>query len=570
MNWDLKEIFIDENEASDFSKKLEKSCIKFENKYKNNLENLSKKDFLKAITKYEDLNVKIGKIGTWAYLNFALDSRLGSLLAKFEKIIQNLEEHLLFFTLEFNNISQKKQDKFIAYMPKQSYEYFLTLTKKQKKFQLSFKEERILLKTSNVGANAFSRLFDENFAKMKFGKDEKGLEEILSTLSDKDREKRKNSALILSKGLEQNSHLLTYIYNMIRADLQNDIELRNYKNPEEFRHINNQISQKSVDALIKASENNFDIAHKYYAKKKEILGLDELYDYDRYAPLDDDLTFNFNEAKDLTLKAFRDFDLDFAKIAKYGLENSWCDAMPRDFKQGGAFSHSGVDGVHPYVLLNFTNKRRDVYTLAHEFGHAIHQFLAYKSGALGSDTPLTTAETASVFCEMLVFEKMKNEAKSKEERLAIIANKLEDIFATLFRQINFTTFERRIHANKAELSNEEISQIWMEESQKMFGKSLILNDYYKSWWSYVPHFIHTPFYCYSYAYAQLLVLALFGLYKSGQCDNFQKIYKEFLSLGGSKSPKDMVAMFGFDIDDEEFWEIGLKEIRKLLNEFLSL
>ncbi|MBR7048129.1 MAG: oligoendopeptidase F, partial [Campylobacter sp.] len=223
--------------------------------------------------------------------------------------------------------------------------------------------------------------------------------------------------------------------------------------------------------------------------------------------------------------------------------------------------------THPFVLLNFTSRRRDVFTLAHELGHAIHQYLAYGVGFFNSFTPLTTAETASVFCEMLVFDYMRK--NGNDDLKPMLAAKIEDIFATLYRQINFTTFERRIHAAKDELGVEEINQFWLEESAKMFDGKLILNDYYKIWWSYIPHFIHSPFYCYSYGYAQLLVLALYGLYKSGKCENFVQIYTEFLSLGGSMEPKKMVAKFGLDIENSEFWQIGIDEIRALVDEFLK-
>lgn len=569
MVWKLSEIFENENICDDFCNNLDLNVKNFKQNYENKLHELEVKEFQKALQEYENLSQKIAKIMTFAYLHFAKDIAKGSLLAKYEKICSKLEESLIFFSLEFNKIPFEKQSEFISQIPQ--YSYYLQQIQKQKPHQLSFKEERILLFCSNTGINAFSRLFDESLTRIKFNfRGEKlSEEEILSKFSDFDRNVRKDAAFGLSEGLRVNSHLLTYIYNIVRADLKNECELRNYSNAEDFRHIDNQINKTSVDALIKASENSFGLVSQFYNKKKEILGLDELYDYDRYAPLNDDKEYSFDEAVEIMLEAFNKFSPDFANIAKNGLENGWCDAKPAKNKRGGAFSHSAVSDIHPFVLLNFTNKRRDVYTLAHEFGHAIHQFLSYKVGFLNSDTPLTTAETASVFCEMLVFESIKNNA-SNDEKKAILANKLEDIFATLYRQINFTTFEREIHKIDGELSTEQINQIWLKESRKMFGESLKLNDYYELWWSYIPHFIHSPFYCYSYAFAQLLVLAIFGLYKSGKCENFVEIYTEFLSLGGSKSPKELVEMFGFDIEKSEFWQIGIDEIKKLVDEFREL
>ncbi|WP_144242169.1 M3 family oligoendopeptidase [Campylobacter iguaniorum] len=569
MQWNLEVFFKNTDDLDLFISNLKEQVSKFNASYNAKLQSLKSSEFLDAIKEYEDIITSLNKIMTYAYLNFAKDTTKGSFLAKYEEICTKLEEEILFFMLEFNEIDDAKQDEFIEFC--KDYSYILSLSKKQKAHQLSFKEERILLRTANTGTNAFSRLFDESMARLKFHLDGKELseEEILSKLSDSDRNVRKNAALSLSVTLEQNQHLLTYIYNMIKTDLKNDCELRGYELPESSRHQSNQIEKSSVDALIKASENSFDLVSKFYDKKRQILGLEKLYDYDRYAPINGDSEFSWDEAKDIVLKAFGEFSPEFANLAKRAFDENWCDVFPAPNKQSGAFSHSAVSQVHPFVLLNFTNKRRDVFTVAHELGHSIHQHLSYSVGTLNSDTPLTTAETASVFCEMLVFEYIKNKTP-KNELAGLLAGKLEDIFATLYRQINFTTFERLVHAHDGEISSDELNQIWMQESKKMFGDSLILNDYYKIWWSYIPHFIHSPFYCYAYSYAQLLVLALFGLYKSGKCENFVQIYTKFLSLGGSKSPKEMVEMFGFDINQEEFWQIGIGEVKKLVDEFIQI
>ena len=568
MAWNLKEFFKNESEFNEFIELTKKQSIEFNAKFKGKLANLNTDEFLQSLKTYEKINEQISKIMSYSHLDFALDTTKGANLAKNEQICNEISENLLFFELEFNELESAKQDEFIA--KSHEFEYYLTQLKKQKSHQLSFLEERILLKTSPVSANAFSRLFDETMANLKFEFRGEFLseEQILSLLHDSDRNVRKDAALSLSATLEKNLHLLGFIYNMIKTDLKISCELRNYELGEDIMHQNNQISKSSVDALIKATENNFDIVGKFYEKKREILGFNTLYDYDRYAPLKADSgEFSYEEAKEIVLKAFYEFSPKFGDIAKTAFENGWIDEFPKDHKQSGAFSHSASKDTHPFVLLNFTNKRRDVFTLAHELGHAIHQYLAYGVGFFNSFTPLTTAETASVFCEMLVFDYMRKNGNG--DLKAMLAAKIEDIFATLYRQINFTTFERRIHATKDELGVEEINQIWLEESAKMFDGKLVLNDYYKIWWSYIPHFIHSPFYCYSYGYAQLLVLALYGLYKSGKCENFVQIYSEFLSLGGSMEPKKMVAKFGLDIEKAEFWQIGIDEIRNLVDEFLK-
>lgn len=622
MNWNLGELFANEAEFSGAIDIASAQARDFEAKFKDRLHVLSAEEFLGALELYESISEQIGKIMSFAHLSFARDTSLGAQQAKTEQACNDISQSLLFFELEFNELDAVKQDEFIAGGGR--FRYYLSLLKQRKAHQLSLPQESVLLKTSPVSGEAFSRLFDESMARMSFdfrGR-KLGEEEILSLLHSSNREVRKDAAASLSAVLEQNSHLLGYIYNMIKTDLKIRCELRGYAKAEAVMHEENQINIASVDALIAEAERSFDLVGKFYAKKREILGYDALYDYDRYAPLGgDESEFSFEQAKQIVLAAFEKFSPKFKQIALIAFERNWIDAMPAQNKQSGAFSHSGSRDTHPFVLLNFTRKRRDVFTLAHELGHAIHQYLSYGVGYFNSFTPLTTAETASVFCEMLVFDYMRenfsnlngsqnlkcdasqeaqggeipNEravkhaasqgsassceyaardrdtpsqtASDKIALRAMLAAKIEDIFATLYRQIGFTTFERRVHASADELSVEQVGELWMEESRKMFAGELILQDHYKSWWSYIPHFIHSPFYCYSYAYAQLLVLALYGLYKSGRLENFVQIYTEFLSSGGSDAPQKLVAKFGFDINKSEFWRIGIEQVAALVSEF---
>lgn len=634
MNWNLGELFANETEFSGAIDIASAQARDFELKFKDGLHALSAEEFLGALELYEGISEQIGKIMSFAHLRFAQDTSLGAQQAKTEQACNDISQSLLFFELEFNELDAAKQDEFIAGGGR--FRYYLSLLKQRKAHQLSLPQESVLLKTSPVSGEAFSRLFDESMARMGFDfRGQKlGEEEILSLLHSSDREVRKDAAASLSAVLQQNSHLLGYIYNMIKTDLKIRCELRGYDKAEAVMHEENQINIASVDALIAETERSFGLVGKFYAKKREILGYDALYDYDRYAPLGgDESEFSFEQAKQIVLAAFEKFSPKFKQIALIAFEQNWIDAMPAQNKQSGAFSHSGSRDTHPFVLLNFTRKRRDVFTLAHELGHAIHQYLSYGVGYFNSFTPLTTAETASVFCEMLVFDYMRenfsnlngllnfksaasdssqnfkrdasqeaqsgeilNEhavkraasqdsagsceyaasdtdtpsqtASDKAALRAMLAAKIEDIFATLYRQIGFTTFERRVHASADELSVDRINELWMEESRKMFAGELILQDHYKSWWSYIPHFIHSPFYCYSYAYAQLLVLALYGLYKSGRLENFVQIYTEFLSSGGSDEPQKLVAKFGFDINKSEFWRIGIEQVAALVDEFV--
>ncbi|MBV5277444.1 MAG: M3 family oligoendopeptidase [Campylobacteraceae bacterium] len=570
MDWDLSALYKTEELLDTDLQDAAQRAKSFESVCKGKLGALSANEFLEAIREYESINQVLGRVMTYAFLKFAQNSDNGGFYAKYQQEQTNIAENLLFFELEFNKLSKIKQEDLIASSPK--YKFFLESLLEEKPYQLTQKEERILLKKEMTSASAFSRLFDEHFSRLKFSYEGKKLseEEILSKLQDSSRDVRKKAASSFTKGLKPHQPLLGYIFNMIKADLASECDLRGYKNAEQPRHMDNKITQKSVDALIKTAEGSFDLVQGYYYKKAKLLGLETLYEYDRYAPLDDSKeVYDFESSKKIVLDAFKSFSPKFYDIAKKAFDEGWIDVLPKDRKRGGAFSHPATPNTHPYVLLNHTDTRRDLFTLAHELGHAIHQYLSSDVGYLGSDTPLTTSETASVFAEMLVFDYIKNTLKDKE-KLSLYASKIEDIFSTLYRQINFTTFERAVHSHEGELDLNTFNKYWMQESKKMFGDSIKLSDDYKMWWSYIPHFIHSPFYCYAYSYGQLLVLALYGLYKQSDKEEFVKNYVSFLSAGGSQSPKELIKKFHFDIEDENFWKLGIGEIENLLEEFKGM
>jgi oligoendopeptidase F len=570
LNWDLGALYKNENDLDKDVQNVQEKAKSFESICKNRLKLLSATEFLEVLREYECISQTLGKFMTYAFLKFAADSSNGAFYAKYQDIYSQISEYLLFFELEFNRLAKAKQQEFIDATCK--YKFYLISLQTQKPYQLSMKEERVLLKKDLTSSSAFSRLFDEHFSRLKFTFEGEKLseEEILSKLHNPDREIRKKAALAFSKTLKEHQPLLGYIFNMVKTDLKIECDLRGYKSPESPRHMDNKISQKSVDALVKSAEGSFELVEKYYEKKAKLLGLKTLYDYDRYAPLEEiEQEYSFEKSKEIVLKAFEKFSPKMADIAQKAFEEGWIDVYPKENKRGGAFSHPATPDSHPYVLLNHTDRRRDLFTLAHELGHAIHQYLSRDVGYLGTDTPLTTSETASVFAEMLVFDYIKEDL-SEKEKVSLYAGKLEDIFATLYRQINFTTFERAVHAHEGELSLEEFNTLWLRESKKMFGNSIKLTKQYEMWWSYIPHFIHSPFYCYSYSYGQLLVLALYGLYKSGKDKKFVENYICFLSAGGSKSPKELIEKFNFNIESIDFWNIGISEVQKMLEEFLNL
>lgn len=565
-NWDLGALFEDAKELKDFCKKTLKQAQGFEKKYKGKL--AETKSINKLIQEYEQILEGIGRIMTYAFLCFASDTKKSDLYAEYEMKANEIESCMLFFEIEFCALETKVQNK--AIKDSKQYAYFLEKMLESKQHQLSLEEEKVLLQVAPVGVDAFSRLFDEYFStlKVKYNGGQKSEEEILALLHSSDREERKKAQKAFTKKLKKSQMLLTYIFNMVRKNLHIQSKMRHYPNKETFRHLSNHITQKSVDSLIDTVNANMSLVKKYYKHKSKILGY-KLKDYDRYAPIETSQnTIDYESGLVMVLECFKGFSSKFFDIAKKAIQEGWVDSHPREAKRGGAFSHGAVPSAHPFVLLNFTGNYRDVFTIAHEFGHMVHQELSKEQGYLNMDTPLTTAETASVFAEMLLFDSIKSKL-SKKELLGIYASKLEDIFSTMFRQVVMTNFERRIHENEGEMKAEDFDAIWYEENKKMFGKSLKLTKNYAAWWSYIPHFVHSPFYCYAYSYGQLLVLALFGLYKK-QGKEFIKNYEEFLSSGGSRSPRDLVALFGFDIEDPEFWKIGMLEVKKMLKEFEEL
>ncbi len=331
------------------------------------------------------------------------------------------------------------------------------------------------------------------------------------------------------------------------------------------RNLDNRVDRETVDALMEAVEENTDLVKKFYETKKEIVEFDTLYDYDRYSPLPGSVPeTDFEESEEKVLKAYDEFSPQMREVAEKFFENDWIDAEIKEGKRGGAFSSSTVPSVHPYIMLNFTDKPRDTMTMAHELGHGIHQYLSRDQGALQQSTPLTTAEMASVFGEMLLFDDLIDDVEDPETELTLLGNKLQNDFATVFRQVIMTRFEQDLHQAQregGELKSEEINELWMKANQKEFGDSVELRDEYGWWWSYVLHFVHYPFYCYAYAFGELLVLALYDMYKE-KGEEFVPQYLDLLKAGGSEDPKDLLAEIGVDITDPDFWQRGLSVLRE--------
>jgi oligoendopeptidase F len=503
----------------------------------------------------------------------------GALMARTHERGSDVRNVLLFFDLEWLALDDARAEPVIASTACARWRHHLAAMRRYKPHMLSEPEERLLEETANTGRRAFSRLFDETLAEMRFSVEVDGTPQtmnesgVLALLHDGRRDLRQRAARALTEGLQQQGRLLSYVFNVVVQDHAQSDRRRGYTTAMASRHLANEIEAPTVDALIAACEANADVVADYYRLKRGLLGLDQLADYDRYAPIADDAELvSWPRARDIVLDAYGEFSPDMRDIAARFFAERWIDAEPRDGKRGGAFSSSAVPSVHPYILLSYLGHPRDVMTLAHELGHGVHQYLARPRGHLQADTALTTAETASIFGEMLVFDALRRQTQAPRARLALICSFIEEAFGTVFRQIALTRFEQRLHEarrTEGELSSERLGELWMGVNAALYGDSVTLTDDYRWWWAYIPHFIHSPFYCYAYGFGELLVLALYELYRE-QGGAFVPRYLELLAAGGSEAPEALLARLGVDVSQPEFWNRGLGVIRRLVEEAKQL
>ncbi|MBI3265574.1 MAG: M3 family oligoendopeptidase [Chlamydiae bacterium] len=579
VQWDLSDLYasIDSPKISEDLKLVLEKSQTFSQKYKPSFEallaekpsgqNLKLNDLLKD---YEEILMIMTQLSAFAYLCFAEKNNpeRGAFLQKIQVSLTDAQLHLVFFEVYWTRLDDTTIQNFMKDPSLEKKRHFLEKIRIYAPHTLTEEEENILSIKANTSARAFSRLFDETSNNMTFEielegkKSKKNKSEILSLAHSKNREERKKAAESLAEGLKTHTHLLTYIYNMILADHRSILKIRKYNHPMDPINLANEMDQENVMNLINTVKKAHPIVTRYYQLKKRLLGLDELYDYDRYAPIDqEEGKIPFEECKKIVLEGYDDFSKDAGKIAEQFFSKRWIDAEIREGKQGGGFCASTTPNLHPYILVNYTGSLRDVMTVAHELGHGLHQYLAGKRvGILESDSPLTLAETASVFGEMLIFEKILKNQNAPEKRLALICGKIDDNFATVFRQIALTHFELSAHTQgleKGELSDQAFSDAWIEANREIYQESVILTESYRQGWKYIPHFVHTPFYCYAYAFAQLFVLSLFQKYKMNKTD-FTPKYLEMLSLGGSKKPVEIANLMGLDLRDPHMHLIPLR------------
>ena len=542
-------------------------------KFRGTVSGLNASQLHSLVLRLECLDSRIGRLATYTFLNFTTqidNEAAGALYQRIHELSNSCGKETIFFELEWNKLEEKKVISLLAEAQLANYRHYLEALRRYRPHQLEEIEERLLIETKTVGRKSWTTLFEKVIGHLRFGADERTEEEVLSDLYHPDRVVRKEAAVELTAGLKSQNHILTHVYNTLAAEKMISDRLRNHQRWVSSMNLDNQIEDATVDILINAVTSRYDIVSRYYKLKRRILGLDTLYDYDRYAPLPGlpGGSIEWHRCSEMVLGSFFEFSEQTGAIAEQFFSKSWIHAPILGGKRGGAFAHPCVPEVHPFVMVNYTGTLRDVSTVAHELGHGVHQVLAARNGYYNSDTPLVLAETASVFAELLVFKSQLDTLNNQKEKQAFICQKLESIFATVFRQVAMNRFEQMMHEGRrkhGELSNEQLCSFWMQTQQEMFQDSVILQDDYQVWWSYIPHFLSTPGYVYSYAFGELLVLALYGVYQQ-EGASFVEKYLSLLSAGGSSSPYELLKPFGIDLNSQIFWEQGLAVIDSMLKE----
>ncbi|MBL8598824.1 MAG: M3 family oligoendopeptidase [Devosia sp.] len=549
----------------------------FETDYKGKLEGLAKAGRLyEAVERSEKLGDVTGRLSAYAYLRYALntqDPARVKFVGDLSQAITDLATGLLFWELELNTIDDAVIEAAMAMDENLArYRHWFAELRKAKPYQLDEKIEELFFEKSVTGAQAWNRLFDETMSGLKFEVDGETLpvEGALHLLSDKDEKKRASAFAAIGKTLSDNGRLFTHITNVLAKDKEISDRWRGYTDIADSRHLANSVEREVVDALETAVREAYPrLSHRYYQMKAKWFGKDQLNAWDRNAPLptSDDRTFDWETAKTTVLEAYGKFSPELRQVAEPFFTGGWIDGPVKPGKAMGAFAHPTVPSAHPYLMLNYLGKARDVMTLAHELGHGVHQVLASPQGSILANTPLTLAETASVFGEMLTFRSMLDKTTDKKQRFAMLSQKVEDMLNTVVRQIAFYTFERRVHTarKEGELTREQLDEIWLDVSRESLGPGVKLNDGYGVFWSYIPHFIHSPFYVYAYAFGDCLVNSLYAQYEKAS-EGFAERYFELLKAGGAKHHSELLKPFGLDARDPGFWSLGLSMIERLIGE----
>ena len=584
--WDLSDLYpgLDSPELQSDLAAIAAECANFEEAYKGKLAGIldgadAGGQMATIVSRYEKIEDLLGRLYSYAGLVYSGDTT-DPVRAKFYGDVQEklteASTHLLFFTLELNRLDDAKMEAALAAPEFGRYRPWIEDVRAEKPYQLEDRIEQLFHEKGVTGRGAWNRLFDETIAGLRF--DVAGeilpLEQALNFLAEPDEDKRRVGAEALAKVFGENLRLFTLITNTLAKDKDISDRWRGFEDIADSRHLANRVEREVVDALVSAVHAAYPrLAHRYYKLKARWFGKEKLEYWDRNAPLPkvETRTIGWEEARDTVLGAYSTFSPRMADIARDFFDKSWIDAGVRPGKATGAFAHPTVPSAHPYVLLNYLGKPRDVMTLAHELGHGVHQVLAAPNGALMAPTPLTLAETASVFGEMLTFRRLLAAAPDARARKAMLASKVEDMINTVVRQIAFYTFERRIHTERknGELTAERICQIWMEVQAESLGEGIHLGPGYENYWVYIGHFIHSPFYVYAYAFGDCLVNSLYAVYENAS-EGFAERYLGMLAAGGTRHHSELLKPFGLDARDPAFWQTGLNLIERMIAELEAM
>ncbi len=578
-NWNLADLYTGPD-APEITRDLEAAASRsktFRKAYEGKLAGLSGTSFLATIDEYEAIQELLGKVMSYAQLLYAgnmADAKIARFQQEISERANDISVETLFFTLEINKIEDEVLAKKLEHAPLRRYLPWLDATRAFRPHQLSDEVERLLHEKYITGRAAWNRLFDETVAEMRFDIDGQSLtsNDALNLLTDRDAKKRQSAAAGIAKGFKANQRLFALVTNTLAKDKEIEDKWRDFARPVSSRNLANQVEDNVVDALVDAVKQSYPhLSHRYYKLKAKWMGQASLEYWDRNAPLprDDDRLIAWPEAKNMVLTAYHAFSPELARIGRDFFDKNWIDAPATPGKAPGAFAHPTVPSAHPYLLLNYHGRTRDVMTLAHELGHGVHQVLAGPQGALLSDTPLTLAETASIFGEMLTFQALLKSETDPDKRRLLLAGKVEDMLNTVVRQVAMHEFERRLHDQRkqGELLPEQISAIWLETQREALGEGIRLpeDSDYGIYWAYIPHFIHVPFYVYAYAFGDCLVNSLYAVYQNADA-GFAAKYLDMLKAGGTKRHKELLAPFGLDASDPAFWAKGLGVIEGFIDQ----
>ena len=580
--WDLSDLYkgINDPQIEKDMETYRKSAAKFAKTYKGHLKDLSAREFAKAIKDIEKRSLMAGRLGGFAYLNMVTQMKNGEAVAFYQNIEEKMTDYAkttIFFSLQFNKLPEAKIKEWLKDKEVAKYKYWIKRLRKFKNYELSEPEEEILFEKSLTSGDAWVRLYEESSSRLEFTVNGKKYNdaELSKLLLNKDADLRHKAGKEMNRVYLANSHLFTYIYNMVMKDKAIEDDKRGFKTPVSARNMSEDVRDESVEVLAQTVKKHYkDISHRFYKLKAKWLGVDKISYWDRNAPLpfSADINYTWEEAVKTVLDAYKEFSPKLYDIAKDFFDNSWVDVPPRDGKRSGAFCSSPVNTMHPYLMLNFAGKQNDVLTLAHELGHGCHHQLRIKNGALNEHSRMTSEEVASVFGEMIVFQSMLRNLKDDRAKLCLIASKVGDMINTAIRQIAFHFFELRAHneRKKGELSEERLSQIWVEEMQDSLGKYVVVDEDSAHIWSMVGHFFFLPFYVYAYSYADCFVNSLYKVSQSGKVDNFADKYLDMLSKTALEDYDKILKPFGLNPNGAEFWEYGLSLISSYIDQLEEL